>query len=250
MTYTSINNQKIKDLNKLKQKKYRDKENLFLIEGRHLVEEAYKEGILKEVFILEDNDIDLDTTINYASKEVINYLSEVETNQNIIGVCKKIEKKELSDKILILDNIQDPGNLGTIIRSSVAFNFNTIILSNDTVDLYNSKVIRASQGMIFKLNIIKDELKEIISNLKEKDYYILATKVNDGKNIKTLEKRKKICIIMGNEGNGVSEDILSLADEFINIEMNNNCESLNVAVATSILLYELNKEEYYDINAK
>ena len=240
--YTSINNQKIKDLKKLSQKKYRDKEKLFLVEGFHLVKEAYEVGILKEVIMSDTETLNLDTKISYASDEVLNYLSEVETSQKIIGVCSKLDNENIGDKVVILDDIQDPGNLGTIIRSAVAFNFDTIILSNNSVDLYNPKVVRASQGMMFKINIIRCDLNEMIPRLKKDGYKILATKVTDGKNIKSLEKLQKLCIIMGNEGNGVKDEILSLADEFIYIKMNSKCESLNVGVATSILLYELGSD--------
>ena len=242
MMYESINNTKIKNLKKLSQKKYRDKENLFLVEGEHLVNEANKVGILKEIILLSGKTTNIDCKTSYATKEVINYLSEVETPQNIIGICDKKNNVQIGSKVLVLDDIQDPGNLGTIIRSAVAFNFDTILLSNNSVDLYNSKVIRASQGMLFKINIIRTDIKEEIKKLKENNYQILATKVTDGKNIKLLEKNKKICIIMGNEGNGVSDEVLKLADDFIYIKMNGNCESLNVAVATSILLYELGSD--------
>lgn len=242
MVYTSTNNTKIKDLKKLHEKKYRDKNNLFLVEGMHLVKEAYSSNILKEVILLEGETIDIDVPLSFASKEVIKYLSSVDTPQKVIGICTKKENSNLGDKVIALDDIQDPGNLGAIIRSAVAFNIDTIILSNNSVDLYNPKVIRASQGMLFKLNIIRGDLKQFIVNLKDENYKILATSVINGKNIKTIEKNKKLCIIMGNEGNGVSDEILSLSDEFIYIKMNEACESLNVAVATSIILYELGSE--------
>lgn len=240
--YTSINNSKIKNLKKLYQKKYRDKENLFLVEGRHLVEEAKKVGILKEIYTTEDIDDDFGVPKNLVSEEVMKYLSEVESNQKIIGLCIKKDNQQIGNKIIMLDDIQDPGNLGTIIRSAVAFNFDTIILSNNSVDLYNQKVIRASQGMMFKINIIRTDLIKTIDKLKEEKYKILATRVTNGKDIKCLEKSEKICIIMGNEGNGVREEIMSLADDFVYIKMNENCESLNVAIATSILLYELGRD--------
>ena len=143
---------------------------------------------------------------------------------------------------MILEDIQDPGNLGTIIRSSVAFNVDTLVLSSNTVDLYNPKVIRATQGMIFKLNIIiENNLEELIKNLKQNNYTIYTTNVKNGNSLKTIEKKDKLAIIMGNEGNGVSDKLNLLADEYLYIDMNKNCESLNVAVATSIILYELDK---------
>lgn len=243
MLYTSIQNNKIKELKKLNSKKYRDQYGFFLIEGEHLVLEAYNQGFLTEVYIKSGFNISLTgVTIHEVSDVVMKYISELESSPNIIGVCKKIEDKEIyGDSILILDNIQDPGNLGTIIRSAVAFNINTIILSDDTVDLYNSKVIRASQGMIFKVNILRRNLKCELLELKIQGYKIYSTNVKNGKSLKKIEKNKKFAIIMGNEGSGVKEELSQLADEYLYIDMNQECESLNVAVATSIILYELDK---------
>lgn len=241
MIYTSIENKKIKELKKLNMKKYRDETNLFLVEGEHLVLEAYKKGVLKELLLEENTKLDLDVETSYLSKNVLKYISELDTPNNIIGVCKKIEEKKLGNKVLVLDNIQDPGNLGTIIRSAVAFNIDTIVVSNNTVDIYNSKVIRASQGMLFNINIIKRDLDEFIPEIKGEGYKIYATKVDNGKSLKGLEIEKKFAIIMGNEGNGVHENLLDLADTYLYIDMNKSCESLNVAIATSIILYELDK---------
>ena len=153
----------------------------------------------------------------------------------------KNEVFKINNKILMLDGVQDPGNLGTIIRSSVAFNVDTIIVSNDTVDMYNSKVLRATQGMIFNINIIERNIEDTIVNLKKNGYIVYGTKVNGGKSLKSVEKSKKFAIIMGNEGKGVSSSILDLCSDYIYIDMNSNCESLNVGVATSIILYELDK---------
>ena len=241
MLYTSIDNKKIKDIKKLNTKKYRDKCSKFLVEGEQLVLEAYKTGYLEELIIEKDVIFPIDIETSYVTNNVINYISELETPQNIMGICKKIEKKEYGSRILILDNIQDPGNLGTIIRSCVAFNIDTIILSENCVDLYNSKVIRASQGLLFHINIVRRDLLLEIPYLKDREYKILGTRVTHGKSLKLLEKISKFAIIMGNEGNGISEEVAELCDEFIYIDMNDKCESLNVGVATSIILYELDK---------
>ena len=241
MVYTSTDNKKIKELKKLNIKKYRDQSNLFLVEGEHLVLEAYRKGLLEELFLEENTILDLDVKTSYLSRNVIKFISELDNPSNIIGLCKKVEEKKIGNKILVLDDIQDPGNFGTIIRSAVAFNIDTIIVSNNTVDLYNSKVIRASQGMLFNINIIKKDLAVFIPELKNNGYQIYATKVNGGKSLKTIEKMEKFAIIMGNEGAGVSDNLIDLADEYLYIDMNTNCESLNVAVATSIILYELDK---------
>lgn len=241
MLYTSIENKKIKNIKKLYSKKYRDELNLFLIEGEHLILEAYKKGILKELILEEGTNFKLDVETNYVMNNVLKYISELSNPCKILGICKKLEEKEIGNKIVILDGIQDPGNLGTIIRSSVAFNIDTIVLSKDTVDLYNSKVIRATQGMLFNINIIERDLNSFIPILKEKDYKIYGTKVNGGKSLKNVEKCEKFAIIMGNEGSGVKPNILNMCSDYIYIDMNSSCESLNVGVATSIILYELDK---------
>ena len=241
MLYTSIDNKKIKDIKKLNTKKYRDKEGLFLVEGEHLVLEAYKTGCLVELLLEEETVLPLDIETNYISNNVLNYISELDTPQKVIGICKKKNENELGNRILVLDDIQDPGNLGTIIRSCVAFNIDSIILSDNSVDLYNSKVVRASQGLIFHINIIRKNLFDIIPRLKEMNYYIYGTKVTCGHDLKNLEKKEKFVIIMGNEGNGMHDEISELCDEYIYINMNDACESLNVGVATSIILYEFSK---------
>lgn len=241
MLYSSIDNSKIKDLKKLHNKKYRDKKRLFLVEGRHLVLEAYKTGYLKELLLEENEILPLDVMTYYMTNNVKNYLSELETPTNVIGVCEKKEGIIKGNRIVYLDCIQDPGNLGTIIRSCVAFNVDTLVLSRDCVDLYNSKVIRASQGLVFHLNIVIADINEFGPKLKDENYKIYGTKVTHGKSLKTIEKVSKFVIIMGNEGNGISELSSELCDEFIYIDMNDRCESLNVGVATSIILYELDK---------
>ena len=240
MIYTSTDNLKIKSIKKLYTKKYREEANLFIVEGEHLVEEANKNNMLEEVLILDGYDYEYQNK-NYVSLNVMKYISELDCAPSIIGVCKKLNERELGNRILVLDDIQDPGNLGTIIRSGVAFNVDTIVLSKNCVDMYNSKVIRATQGMIFSINIIERDLDLFIPELKSNGYKLYGTKVDNGKNIKEVEKNVKTCIIMGNEGKGVRKSILDMCDEYIYIGMNASCESLNVAVATSIILYELDK---------
>lgn len=241
MLYSSVENNKIKDLKKLQTKKYRDKKSEFLVEGRHLVLEAYKTNYLKELLLHEDELFPLDVYTNYMTNNVMHYLSELESPSTIIGVCNKKERNVIGNRVVYLDCIQDPGNLGTIIRSCVAFNIDTLILSKDCVDVYNSKVIRASQGMIFHQNIIVEDIEKIVPKLKDEGYKIYGTRVTHGKSLKTIEKYSKFVIIMGNEGSGISEVASELCDEYIYIDMNEKCESLNVGVATSIILYELDK---------
>jgi len=240
MIITSLNNEHIKELNKLKEKKERDKTNTFLIEGNHLVEEALKNNLLLELIVLENEHYCLDNIkTTYVSKEVMKKLSSMDSYPSVIGVCQKKERQNIGNKVLLLEDIQDPGNLGTMIRSAVAFNVDTIILSPKTVDLYNPKVIRSTQGMLFNINIVVEEPQVIIQELKEENYKILGTKVDGGKNIKDIEKIEKFVLIIGNEGQGMSKKISSLCDEYLYIKINDKVESLNAAVAASILLYEL-----------
>lgn len=242
MLYSSINNEKIKNLKKLNNKKYRDLFNLFLVDGEHLVKEAYKSNVLEELILLDGINVEMDIKTSYVTNEVMKHISYLENPSGIMGVCKKMNNDFKGDKIVILEDIQDPGNLGTIIRSCVAFNIDTLILSKATVDLYNSKVIRATQGMLFNLNIIIiEDLYDFIKKLKKENYKIYSTNVKNGNSLKSIEKSRRFAIIMGNEGNGVSKRISSISDESIYIDMNKKCESLNVGVATSIILYELDK---------
>ena len=241
MVITSLENNKIKKYLKLKNKKYRDEEKLFIVEGEHLIEEAIKKELLFDLLVLDEYDYKIDFPYTIVSDNIMKKLSDMESIPRVIGIVKqKEENYNFGNRILILDDIQDPGNLGTIIRSSVAFNVTDIILGLGCVDLYNDKVIRSSQGMLFNINIIRCDIKNIINDSKNKGYMILGTNVRDGIDVSTLVVNK-YALVMGNEGNGVKKEIQDMCDKNIYIEMNKECESLNVGVATSIILYELNR---------
>ncbi len=242
MELESLDNKKVKEWTKLKDKKHRDESNTFIVEGLNLINEAYKNNNLVELIIEKGKVLPLDVETYYVTKEIIKKITSLDNPPTMLGVCTKKEEKELGNKILVLDNIQDPGNLGTIIRSACAFDVDTIVLSENSVDLYNPKVVRATQGMIFNINIIEKDLSNFIPLLKANDYKIYGTDVNGGINVKNLKEYGKCCIIMGNEGNGISDNIKKLCDKCIYISMNEKCESLNVGVATSIILYELDNQ--------
>lgn len=242
MLITSTDNKKIKEIVKLKQKKYRNIENKFIIETENLIEEAYLENRLEEVYILENENISLklDCPIYEVTSKVMDKIKSVNTSK-ILGIATKKENLEyIGKRYLMLDKVSDPGNLGTIIRSASAFDIDTIILSEDCCDVYNEKTIRATEGAIFKVNIITEDLEEAINNLKKLNINIYRTDVNAGKDITEISK-DNFCVIMGNESNGVSEKIKNQVEKSVHIKTN-NVESLNVAVATSIILYELNKK--------
>ena len=222
MIIESVNNKKVKNWLKLKVKKYRDKEGLFL------------EIIASDISFKVDN-----IPFNLVSDAVLKKLSSQVSSTKVIAVVEKIKTKEIKGDVSILDDIQDPGNLGAIIRSAVAFGIDTLILSNETVDLYNEKVIRASEGMIFKLNYKRGNLEEEITNLKGLNYQIWGTDVADGTDLKSIKKESKLAIIIGNEGKGMNERYKDLCDKLINIRINPNCESLNASVAASIIFYQI-----------
>lgn len=229
----SVNNEKIKKYSKLNGKKYRDKENMFIVEGEHLVEEALEKGIVIDIFSLEEKENSTRVSI-----EVMKKLSNLSNPPKILAVVKKIEERKITGNVLVLDDIQDPGNLGTIIRSAVSFGIDTIVASKNTVDVYNSKVIRATEGMLFKINYLKRDLVEFINANKDTLTFI-TTDVRTGKDIKDIEIPGNYALIMGNEGNGVSDAVSELVPNKVNIKISEKCESLNVSIATSILLYEL-----------
>ena len=237
MRIDSINNSKVKAWTKLKEKKYRDEEKKFLIEGDHLMNAAMEKGLVLEVISPDETLAIPGIPFYHVTPEIMKKLSSQVSSTNVICVCAKKDEEEMTGNICLLDRIQDPGNLGTIIRSAVAFNIHTLILSNDTVDLYNEKVIRASEGMLFDLNIIRTDLKEILPVLKKRGYQIYGTNVINGSNLKTITFAPKNAIIIGNEGKGMSEELKEYCDDFIHIDI--HCESLNAGVAASIIFYEV-----------
>jgi len=231
----SLNNFRVLQWTKLKDKKHRDSQKLFVVEGYHLILEAYKAGYLKEL-ITTDKSTDFSVTTYQVTKDVMKKISSLATPTRLLGICHQKEEDQYQGSILLVDQIHHPGNLGTIIRNAVAFNVDTIVLNN-SVDVYNQKVIQSSQGMVFHLNIIKSPLKDFILELKKKDYQIIGTDVSEGLSLGTVKANEKRAVLIGNEGDGVSGELLGLCDIKVNIEMNEKCESLNVGVATGIILF-------------
>lgn len=232
----SINNEHIKALYKLKTKKNRDESQMFLVDGYHLVKEAQQ--YLKEVLIVDEKDAISGVENILVTMEIIKKLSSTETPQPIIGVCHYFKEEiEAVNRVLLLDNLQDPGNVGTLIRSALGFNMDLIVLSNDSVDIYNDKVIRASQGAIFKIKIIRKDICEMIEILKDKGIKVWGTSLKNGKALNDFEKVNKYALVLGNEGNGVKEAILNKCDKCIFVEMEKKLESLNVGIAGSIIMH-------------
>lgn len=239
MLITSKDNGRIKEIRKILNKKYSLEKGLFIIEGENLVEEAIKNNLLKELYVLEGYECKYDFQYDEVTHEVMKSISDLKSTPRLLGVAKIKKEEKIGKKIIILDDIQDPGNAGTIIRNAVAFGIDTVVFSKSSVSVYNEKALRSTGGMIFNINIIIDDLEHVISQIKDNNIKVIGTSLNTSKSLETLEKMDNFAIIFGNEGNGVSKDILSLCDEVIKINMNSKCESLNVAVSSGIVLYNL-----------
>lgn len=244
MVITSLENDRVKKYVRLQRKKNRDLENLYIVEGEHLVIEADKAGVIEEIILLDGENYDYNYPVYYVTDEILNKISTMDTAPKIMAVCRKNSNSTIiGNKILVLDGVQDPGNLGTIIRSSLAFNVDTIVLLENSVDLYNPKVLRATQGMYNYINIVNKDFSEVYKYMKDNNITIYGTSVVNGIDASSLnqEEKKKYCLIMGNEGQGIREEIFNMCDKNLYIKMNEKVESLNVGVACSILLYELGR---------
>ncbi|WP_058990074.1 TrmH family RNA methyltransferase [Anaerococcus rubeinfantis] len=234
MIIKSESNEKYKYLNKLKKKKYRKKFNSFIVESIKIVEQIPDDFECEFVFVNEDmKDYETDFKKIVFSNKLFDKLSLLENPEGVSALLKIKKEKEISsDKILLLDHMQDPGNLGTIIRSAEAFSFKDIILVNNCVDLYNEKTIRASMGSIFRLNFLElniDDLKNF------KDYKLILADMN-GKSVDYYKSCDKIILAIGNEANGISKSLKDLSNDFVSIKMDGKIESLNAAIAASILM--------------
>lgn len=230
---TSRQNPAIKYYLKLKKKKYRDLENKFLVYGDHLVDVALQRGNVDTIITSNEHAGGL-----LVSPEIIAEFSQTETVFDILAVCNKTSNPIESDKILILDDVQDPDNVGALIRSASAFGFKHVIFSLKTADFYNEKTIRASQGAIFDVYHERLDLADKIKELKILGYTIIGAEAH-GLNQK-IDKTEKIALILGNEGAGISQEVKRLVDHSVTIKVE-SVESLNVSVAGAILMYEWSK---------
>lgn len=237
---TSVNNEFIKELRKLKQLKYRNKHQLFIVETRHLIDEAIKVNALEYVITCDYEYRNDNLKIIYVNDNVMKSISNLVSPSNYLGVCKYFNNFIDFDKdIVVLDRIQDSGNLGTILRNCLAFNYSNVIVSNDCADYMSNKVIQSSQGAIFKLNIVKeDDLISIATFLKSKDYLLIASSLDDSQSLKKIIScDDKKALFFGNEGQGINRDLLAIMDLKYRIPMN-SIDSINVACANAIFLYE------------
>lgn len=243
----STQNPRVKQWKKLQTKKERNKTGLFLIEGMHLIEEALKyKAYMKEVIVREGTEYSLldvgDLDIFEVTEEIMNHISDTETPQGIAAVCGMKGTAPINiatAKMLLIDNVQDPGNLGTMIRTADAVGMDAVILGEGCVDLYNGKVIRATQGSLFHIPIMDGDLEVWIKRLNVIGVPVFGTALEGARNFKDIEPQKHFALILGNEGNGVDPNLLKQTNENLYIPIYGQAESLNVSIATGILLYHL-----------
>jgi len=240
MKIESLTNTKVKNWVKLHKKKGREEFQKFIVEEEHLIIEALKHNAVDTIVYLDENPFDFDNCIQVNQA----VMKKVSTNVSLvryIAICNIRDLKiDNNNRLLILDDVQDPGNLGTIIRSAKSFGFDGIYISEKCVDVYNDKCIRSSQGAFFDYPIIRCDITNLLDKLKNQDVLIIGTSLQTTIPLTSLESADKMAFIMGNEGNGVSKEVLSKCDKIVKIEMK-NFESLNVGVATSIIMYEFRK---------
>ena len=251
---SSKDNELIKHIKKLKDKKERDISNEYMIEGIKLVKEAIQEKAnIKQIVLCDDcektENISKELMYEiakydciYVTTKVFKYLSEVQEPQGILAVVEKnnIDKEidYTQDIIVALDDVQDPGNLGTILRTVDSIGVTQILVSKGTADSYNPKVVRSTMGAIFRIKIIEcEDLAQTLKEIKKHKFKIVVSSLQTENSVYDIDYNKKV-IIIGNEANGVEDHIQEMADEKIKIPMLGKTESLNASVATGIILYE------------
>ncbi len=230
----SLENKKVKNWTKLHLKKYRDDEYLLLT--KELVLEAYKTGYLKTLIYTGERPFEFDESYK-VSREVLDKISKLD-NLNYIGVGKKInESCDYQNRVLILEDLKDPLNIGRIFESAYEFGYDSVILSEDAADFYHPKSLEASRGALYHLNIKRGNVSEEIAKLKSLGFKVYATGLRDNTlSLDEVKESEKMAFILGNEGSGVKESTFQISDEVIKIDMH-NIDSLNVAMAGAIVLY-------------
>ena len=251
---SSKENEFVKHVKKLKDKKYRDISKEFLIEGIKLIREAIEEGANIKQIVICDNCLNSDIIPKelmyeiakyecvYVTEKIFSSITDVNTPQGVlavIGINNTENEIDYEQNIMVaLDNIQDPGNLGTILRTVDSVGLKQILVSKGTADAYNPKVVRSTMGAIFRVKIVEcDDLLKTLEEVKKHEYKVVVSSLQTEDSVYDINYNKKV-IVIGNEANGVRDEIQNIADEKIKIPMLGKTESLNASVATGIVLYE------------
>lgn len=245
---TPASNKQVKEWRKLGQKKFRQASGMYLIEGDHLIEEAIRAGADIIEYIATESALDTyahlfrECDVTVISKQIARDISDTMTSQEVFATVKMPNVDSIShqlSKVLVCDGVQDPGNLGTMIRSADAAGFDGVVLGKGTVDMYNPKVLRAAQGSHFHIPIITVDLEQWLPDMKTQGMVIYGTSVDDSASPYQQVPMEDVSLglIVGNEGNGIQSSVLQLTDRLLYIPMKGQAESLNVAIAASILMF-------------
>lgn len=251
-TIQSKDNSLIKDIKKLKDKKYRIESSRFLIEGFRFVGEALQSDFIVPLVFVSENALDRWQSFNMQDKvqentkvysvtdQILKIISSTDTPQGIVAVVnnKNIETENKQGFYTLVDKVQDPGNMGTIIRTAHAAGALGVIITKGTVDIYNEKTLRSTMGSIFHIPIIHDINLESVKSLKSNGFRLVVSSLDTDKNFYDIDLNDKVIIAVGNEGSGVSGELMDIADVKIKIPMPGGAESLNVSVAASIMMFE------------
>jgi TrmH family RNA methyltransferase len=258
---SSVSNPRVKEWAKLLERKYREREGKFLLEGVHLVKEALEAGWPLEVVAFDEGSDVLESFEKYinieqgalpswipVSPEIIAKCSEMETPQPIFAIALKrpTEKEELfrSDwsLVAVLDGVQDPGNVGTIVRSAAACGATAVVLGKGTADLYNPKTIRATMGALFHVPVLEADLTVLLPEAKGQGIAVAGTSLQASYSCYDYDFRRSIWLVFGNEGSGMTPSVSALVDDNLIIPMTGRAESLNVAMAATVLLFEAKRQ--------
>ena len=241
---TSKANSVVKNAKKLHQKKYR--KSSYLIEGWHLFEEAVQAGArIEKIFALAEHEEKLTDYPQavFVTEEILLDLADSQTPQGIVAIVQKEEEQMpdlTSGKYLFLEDVQDPGNVGTMIRTADAAGFSGVVVSSKSADIYSLKTLRSMQGSHFHVPIYRMPVGIFVEEAKKGDLPILATTLSqESKDYRELARLENFALVMGNEGQGISPFMVEQADQLVHISMKGQAESLNVAVAAGILMFYL-----------
>lgn len=250
---TSENNAQLKNVsNLLRKTKERQEQRLFVVEGRKMFREACELGLVEKAYLAESyasecGDIYCEHEV--VSDDVFNKIAETVTPQGVLALvrlpdCNPEGKLKNAKKLVLLENLQDPGNLGTIVRTAEAAGIDAVVLSKNSVDVFNPKVVRSTMGAIFRMPVFyTDRFTELVKELNDDGFNTIATHLSAKKNYYEADYAGKTAILIGNEGNGLSDEATEAAKEKVIIPMSGRVESLNASVAAALMMYEIKRND-------
>ena len=246
-TLTSLKNQKVQGWRSLKEKKAREEQKSFLVEGVRMVREALSSSFEVKALIFRedynpDYDIPSDIPAYILPSHVFQSVSDTKTPQGIAAVLSLTTRPANGSRLLALDGVQDPGNVGTIIRTADAAGFDGVIFGSDCADLYSPKVLRSTMGSIFRLGFsFPSSLPDTLSVLKNEGYSVISSQLDGDSFYERKNVSSRFVLIIGNEGNGISSAVKAVATHHLCLPMRGGAESLNASVAAGIMMYELTR---------